>query len=102
MQIGTVVMATLPEGSFSGLTNNEAYRIGGVIKGNSGEISQVRIVGVSGYWPVEFFAPIPEETLQKLIEKAKEALKFGQDLGIAKPLPKSIVNAVGDKLKEDK
>lgn len=98
MEIGQIVMAVLPEDhkQFGKLLNTEVYRIGGIVKGNSGEVKSVRIVGVSEYWPAEMFQPVPADMLERLQTKAKEVVAAAAEVGIQNPLAKSIKNALGE------
>lgn len=98
MENGTIVMAVLPENrqQFGKLLNTEVYRIGGIVKGNSGEVKSVRIVGVAGYWPAEMFQPVPADMLERLQAKAKEVVAAAAEVGMPNPLAKSIKNALGE------
>lgn len=98
MEIGQIVIATLPEDRkrFGKLLNTEVYRVGGVVKGNKGDVKSVRIVGVSGYWPAEMFAPVPADMLERLQAKAKEVIEAAAEVGTPNPLAKSIRNALGE------
>lgn len=94
MEIGQIVMATLPEDRkrFGELLNTEVYRIGGIVKGNSGEVKSVRIVGVSGYWPAEMFAPVPADMLERLVAKVQEFEELGEGKLVAKSVRVALEN----------
>jgi len=100
MQIGDIVMAVLPENKFRFglLTNTEVYRVAGVVKGNNGEVVQVRLAGVRNYWPVDLFQKVPEEMLERLKEKATEVIEAAKEAGFGNPLSKSIKDAIGGQL----
>lgn len=93
-------MAVLPEDKFriGLLTNTEVYRVGGVVKGNNGEVVKVRLAGVRNYWPIDWFQKVPEEMLERLKVKATEVVKAAREVGLGNPLPKSIKDAIGGQL----
>ena len=94
MEIGQIVVAVLPEDRqrFGKLLNTEVYRIGGVVKGNSGEVKSVRIVGVAGYWPVEMFQPVPADMLERLVAKVQEFEELGEGKLVAKSVRVALEN----------
>lgn len=91
MEQGTVVMATLGQTDegverkrFGRLAANEFYRVSGLVKGNAGEITKVKLAGVAEYWPAELFVPVPQEQLDQLAAKIKELDELGEGQVVAK------------------
>jgi hypothetical protein len=91
MEPGTVVMATLgqtEEGKdrihFGALRASEFYRVSGTVRGNQGEVTKVKLAGVSEYWPADLFTPVPQEILDQLAAKVKELDALGEGKVVAK------------------
>jgi len=84
LQAGSVVTAVLgvnEEGkqrvTFGKLVANEIYRVSGIVNGNDGKPSKVRLAGEQSYWPADLFVELSEEEIETIRVKMAEAQSVG-------------------------